>query len=81
MTQLGISHYLCRGERKREGGGRGKKKWDQGYFRLVGGRGGLNFLCRSLEGGLQFEVHFKSSALPKVSVKHVTILRDTVTTS
>ena len=71
MTQLGISHYLCRGEQKREGGGgRGKKKWDQGYFRLVGGRGGLNFLCRSLEGGLWFEVHFKSGALPKVSVKH-----------
>ena len=50
------------------GRGRGKKKWDQGYFRLV--RGGLNFLCRSLEGGLQFEIHFKSGALPKVSVKH-----------
>lgn len=37
---------------------------------MVGGGGGLNFLCRSLEGGLQFKVHFKSGALLKVSVKH-----------
>lgn len=58
------------GRGRGRGRGRGKKKWDQGYFRLVGGRGGLNFLCRSLEGGLWFEVHFKSGALPKVSVKH-----------
>ena len=50
--------------------GREKKKRDQGCFRLVRGGGGLNFLYRSLEGGLQFEVHFKSGALPKVSVKH-----------
>ena len=71
MTQLGISHYLCRGEQKREGEGKGEKEVGSRLFQIGwGGGGGLNFLCRSLEGGLQFKVHFKSGVLLKVSVKH-----------
>ena len=58
-------------EGEREGEEKGEKEVGSRLFQIGwGGGGGLNFLCRSLEGGLWFEVHFKSGALPKVSVKH-----------
>ena len=58
---------------KGEGEGERKRGRIKAISDWLGGGGGLNFLCRNLEGGLQFEVHFKSSALPKVSVKHKVI--------
>lgn len=66
------SLFMQRGGGGGEGGGGegGKRSGIKAISDWLGGGGGLNFLCRSLEGGLWFEVHFKSGALPKVSVKH-----------
>ena len=51
MTQLGISHYLCRGERKREGGGKGEKEVGSRLFQIGWGERGAKLFMQKFRRG------------------------------
>ena len=57
-------------EGEREGEEKGEKEVGSRLFQIGWGGRGAKLFMQKFRRGLWFEVHFKSGALPKVSVKH-----------